>query len=99
MQDFNLREYARRGAVTRLVELNAELEAILGEFPELKEGAATHRRRGRPAKTTRALNQFEMVATASKSSRKRRVMSAAQRKAVSEWMRKYWAGRRKAAVG
>jgi hypothetical protein len=29
--------------------------------------------------------------------RKRRAMSAAQRKAVSERMRKYWAGRRKTA--
>ena len=97
MPAFNLREYARRGAVTRIAEVNAELDAIYGEFPELREGRATRgRKRGRPAKAALAPQAAEPDTTGRKGARKRRGMSAAQRKAVSERMRKYWAGRRAA---
>jgi hypothetical protein len=77
-----LRRLARLGAVTRLEQLREEEADIRAEFPELFGG---RRESGRaPAKD------------AAHSSRRRRAMSAAQRKAVSERMRKYWAARRKA---
>jgi len=87
MQGLDLKDLARRGAIARLAELQAEATAILKAFPELKRGAAivantddgttilpgrnSRRRRGRPP------------------------MSAAQRKAVSVRMKRYWAARRK----
>src|SRR5262245_35420954 len=80
---FDLKEYARRGAQARLVELNQEIEAIYGAFPDLRD-----RRRGpRAALQTNASSPREGV-------RKRRTLTAAQRKAVGERMRKYWAARR-----
>ena len=76
-----LRRLARLGAVARLEQLREEESAIRAEFPELFGG-----RRGNGK-----------VRPARKGTRKRRrPMNAAQRKAVSERMRKYWAERRKA---
>ncbi|HVG73595.1 MAG TPA: hypothetical protein VM819_21965 [Vicinamibacterales bacterium] len=77
-----LRRLARLGAVARLEQLREEEAAIRAEFPELFGG-----RRG----TGRAKE-----ATSRK--RRRAAMSAAQRKEVSERMRKYWAERRKASA-
>lgn len=82
MAKFDLKEYARLGAEARVAELNAELAEIYRAFPNL-------RTRGRqsaaaPGGVVRA------------SSRRRKPMTAAQRKAVSARMKKYWAGRRKA---
>jgi hypothetical protein len=74
----NLREYARIGAQQRLVALRAEQEDILRIFPELG--------RGRQPKTGKA--------DGAASARNRRSMSAAQRKAVGERMKAYWAARR-----
>lgn len=75
-----LRELARTGAETMLKQLRAEIIAIERTFPEL---ALTQKRRA--------------VRQAFNAARKRvRTMNAAQRKAVSDRMRKYWAERRKA---
>lgn len=74
-----LRRLARLGAIARLEQLKQEEAAIRGEFPELFG-------RGRRAAATG-------VAEAGR--RRRRRMSPAQRKAVSERMRRYWAERRK----
>lgn len=73
------------GAQSRLDALNAEIASIIRAFPELS--------RGRAAAAT-------AVGTATpkkgKGSRKRNWnMSDAQKRAVSERMKKYWAGRRK----
>ena len=75
-----LRELARSGAETILKQLRAEIIAIERTFPEL---ALAGKRRA--------------VGRAFQKARKRvRAMSEAERKAVSERMKKYWAERRKA---
>lgn len=77
-----LRRLARLGAVARLEQLREEEAAIRAEFPELFGG-----RRGNGK-----------VRAASPKRRRRPAMTAAQRKEVSERMRKYWAERRKAST-
>ena len=75
-----LRDLARSGAETVLKNLRAEIIAIELTFPEL---AIPQKRRA--------------VREAFQSARKRvRTMTAAERKVVSERMKKYWAERRKA---
>jgi hypothetical protein len=74
-----LRRLARLGAIARLEQLRQEEAAIRSEFPELFG-------RGRRGET----GNGEAAAP-----RRRRAMSAAARKVVSERMRKYWAERRK----
>ena len=75
-----LRDLARSGAETVLKNLRAEIIAIERTFPEL---AIPQKRRA--------------VREAFQAARKRvRTMTAAERKAVSERMKKYWAERRKA---
>ena len=86
-----LRRLARLGAMARLEELRREEEAIRAEFPDLFRGG---RGRGRGR---RAGAQAEAPARAGR--RRKRSMSAAERKAVSDRMRKYWAERRKAKGG
>ena len=81
-----LRRLARLGAVARLEQLKQEETAIRGEFPELFG-------RGR-----RAANG-KVKASTPAGGRRRKAMSAANRKAVSERMRKYWAEQRKAKAG
>jgi adenine-specific DNA methylase len=82
----DIRRYALAGAQARLAEISLELEAIRRAFPELRQngsGGARPRQSavtGGDAPTTR--------------SRRRSTMSAAQRKAVGERMKKYWAARR-----
>ena len=75
---------ARLGAGARLEQLKAEEAAIRAEFPEL-----FGRGRGRRAESQAA------AAPAVRRRRKRKPMTAAQKKAVSERMRRYWAERRK----
>ncbi len=81
-------ELTRLGAQIRLAQLVAEMDAILGAFPDLGKLPA------RPA----AQGEREEAAPAKRTvrRRKRSRMSAAQRKAVSERMKKYWAGKRAA---
>jgi hypothetical protein len=76
-----LRRLARLGAIARLEQLRQEETAIRSEFPELFG-------RGRREQVTNG------HATTPRR-RRRRAMSPAARKAVSERMRKYWAERRK----
>jgi hypothetical protein len=84
----DLHRLARLGAAARLAELEREVAAIRGAFPGLKAAsadAATPLAPAFPAKST---------AKAQKRGRKK-PMSAAERKAVSERMKRYWADRRK----
>ena len=75
-----LRELARSGAETVLKQLRAEIIAIERTFPEL---ALASKRRA--------------VGRAFQKARRRvRAMSEAERKAVSDRMKRYWAERRKA---
>lgn len=90
----DMRRFARLGAMRRLEDIRQEEAAIRAAFPELfrasaPEPAAT-RSRGRGKATAKA---------APKARRRRSTMSAEARKAVSERMKKYWAGRRKAKNG
>jgi hypothetical protein len=80
-----LREFALIGARARLQELQREMAGLRDVFPELFRG----RRPG--ARSTKA------DAGAAGPRRGRRHMSAAERKAVSERMRRYWAERRRKA--
>jgi hypothetical protein len=82
MDRSELLRLARAGALARLAEIDQELNALLNQFPDLRgtRGAAGAKSAQSPA---------------AKGRRGRRgAMSAAQRKAVSERMRKYWAERR-----
>ena len=92
----DLRRLARLGAVARLEQIRGEEEMIRNEFPELFGGTARGRGRGRKGAASSA-------AAASGDGRSRRrnrkPMSPAQRKAVSERMRKYWAERRRSKAG
>jgi hypothetical protein len=65
------REWARRGAQARLVEIEKERAEILKAFPEIRRGGG-----------------------AAPSSRPKRIMSPAARKAMSAGMRKFWAKRK-----
>jgi hypothetical protein len=76
---FDLRMYARQGAQVRASELESELAAIYRAFPDL--GAS---REGRGQTRTVGARR-----------RRQTAMSAAQRKAVSARMKKYWAERRR----
>jgi hypothetical protein len=76
---------ARTGAETRIKELLAEVDQIRRAFPGI--GAA---RRGRPRTVV-----LEAAAPKAKRGGRRKPMTAAERKAVSARMRKYWAARRK----
>ena len=85
----DLRRFARLGAMRRLEDIRREEAAIRSAFPELFDGSAP-RRAAAPAAP---------AATRAKKAAKRgrrSNMSPAMRKAVSERMKKYWAGRRKA---
>jgi hypothetical protein len=79
----DLRRLARLGALSRLAELRKEEAAIRAAFPDLFRGGG----RGKAAGT---------AAQPARRARKRRKMSSAEKKAVSERMKKYWAERRKA---
>jgi len=80
--DSELRSFALVGARARLGALQAEVASLLATFPELR-GA----RDAKAAATDGSL-------LARKKSGRKRPMSAAEKKAVSERMRKYWAERR-----
>jgi hypothetical protein len=75
-----LRRFARLGAMARLAQIREEEAAIREAFPELF-GRGRRTDDGRPEEGGR---------------RRGSRMSAAQRKAVSQRMRRYWAERRKA---
>jgi hypothetical protein len=99
LANFDLRSYARRGAELRVEELNSELEAIYDAFPDLRQGPS-------PAVPRRADHEEELAFPVAKEPpvaitprRGRRwKMTDAQRKAVGERMKKYWAEKKAAAA-
>ena len=84
-----LRRLARLGATARLEQLRQEEAAIRAEFPDLLGRGQKDAAKRVPAGNGQA----------GRAGRRRKAMSAAGRKAVSERMRKYWAERRKAKAG
>ena len=77
--DSELRAFALVGARARLSALQAEVASLLGTFPELRGGKAA---------------SGETPPRRGKKPGRKHPMSAAEKKAVSERMRKYWAERR-----
>jgi len=77
---FDVNKYARLGAEARAAELSAELAEIYRAFPAL-------RRSGRGAAPAAEAEGGAV--------RRRKPMTAAQKRAVSVRMKKYWASRRK----
>ena len=79
-----VRAFALIGARARLESLQAEIDALRASFPELVSRAggtaACRAKSGRRPRRKR---------------RRRRKMTAEQKQAVSDRMRKYWASRRK----
>ena len=87
VEEAMLRIYAQAGAKVRLDEIRREMDAIYRTFPYLRDGAAPHRR------TRSALPAGDGQV---RQRRKRRKLTAAERKAIGIRMKKYWAERRKA---
>ena len=87
MDRAELLRFARAGAAARLAELDQERQTLLRQFPGLKST--------RPAQN----GHSSPPADDAPGRRQRRRMSAADRKAVGERMRKYWAERRGNADG
>jgi hypothetical protein len=85
----DMKGFARAGAQVRLAELMAEIKVIHRAFPGLDGGKPGGRRSNI---TTDGDGPKDAPV------RRRRRMSAAERKAVGERMKKYWAARRKAGV-
>jgi hypothetical protein len=83
-----LRKWAVSGAEQRLLEIATEAAAIYKAFPELRE-----RGREGPAAEDRGSG------AAGRARRTSRKMSTANRKAVSDRMKKYWAARRGGSAG
>ena len=99
LNDEQLRRLTRLGAVARLEQIKEEEAAIRAEFPELFGGRAagsSGRGRGRRGRRGRPPASESAGATKARKRAGRPAMSAAQRRAVSERMKRYWAERRKA---
>ncbi len=89
-----MKDLARIGAESRAAQLNQELEEIYRAFPGLRTG----RKPGRPARNAGvpAVTSSESnEEPAAKRAPNRKPMTAAQKKAVGDRMRKYWAARRR----
>jgi hypothetical protein len=104
----NILEWARRGAEARWQQLQAEMASLIETFPHLGSGTKTGRGRrpenislrepGDDVVVAKARGRRGRPATAETPARKRSKMTAAQKRAVSLRMKKYWADRRKAAA-
>ena len=82
LSENEFRRYALLGAEARLLQIGKEADSIYEAFPELRDQTGS-RRGSDPAATRRA---------------PRRGMSAEQREAVRERMKRYWAQRRNASA-
>jgi hypothetical protein len=76
--DSTLREFALVGARAKFAALQAELASLVATFPELAKAAGTK----------------VAAAVPGRKRGRKKPMTAAEKKAVSERMRKYWAERR-----
>jgi hypothetical protein len=77
------RELEALGAQVKIAELQKQIDDLRRRFPSVRATNGTGRRTGSSASATVTV-------------RKRRKMSAAERKAVSARMKRFWAERRKA---
>jgi hypothetical protein len=86
-----LHEYARKGAAVRIVELRAEIVEIQQMFPDVGGTAGTRKRPGRRAGMPPARSALAALVEPAAPKRKRRRLSAAARKAISDAQKKRWA--------
>jgi hypothetical protein len=86
MMTADLRALARLGATSRLSEIEAERQSLYRAFPDL----APVKRRVRVSAPVVA----KMEARPPRQQKRRRRITAAQRRAVSQRMKRYWAARR-----
>jgi hypothetical protein len=84
----DMKEYARLGAEARVAQLHAELNEIYRAFPGLRARRSGTGTAKAPAQSPKGARR-----------RGRRTMTAAQRREVSQRMKRYWAGRRRAQDG
>jgi hypothetical protein len=98
----DMKALAQLGARARLSQLQEEMNELKQAFPDLgsREPATPIRRRGRRPKVATE-SPVEQSAEAPQEAapavvRKRKPMTAAQKRSVGERMKKYWAARRKA---
>lgn len=89
-RDTHLFELAKRGAETRVRELIRELKLLTSTFPHLRDSF------DRDELPVNFILRQGREAGAKRANRRRAAWTAAQRKAVSARMRKYWAKRRRA---
>jgi hypothetical protein len=92
----HLYELAKRGAEVQLRELVQETKYLIDLFPHLRDAFDKDEL---PLSFILAKGADRLTKTSAGRVRRRRRMSAAARKAVSQRMKKYWAGRRSKAVG
>jgi hypothetical protein len=87
--ELDLRTYAVLGAESRLLQIANEAAAIYRQFPELRQ-------RGKGDLTSPGTDADEASGRAGATQRRggRPPLSAAERQAASERMKKYWAARR-----
>ena len=90
-----LREYAVIGAEARLLKIAEEAAGIYRAFPELRGRQGSIRGAGGSAPATGG----EARTGRRRGKPRRTAMTAAERKAVSDRMKKYWAQRRAGAEG
>ena len=94
-RDAHLYELAKRGAEVRLRELVQEAKNVIDLFPHLRD---SYDRDELPLSFIIRRDAGRVTrASAAKRPRRRRLMSAAARRAVSLRMKRYWAARRKTA--
>jgi hypothetical protein len=89
-----LHEYARIGAIARIAELRSEIAEIQRIFPDLDSLARARKRPGpAPLKLTEQAPASPALAKLMEPApmRKRRKLSAAARKAISDAQKKRWA--------
>jgi hypothetical protein len=93
-----LHEYARIGAAARIRELQEEIARIRRDLPGLAAPVPERRRPGRPkaAPAAEEAPSAEVPEQPVSVKRKRRKMSAAARKAISDAQKKRWAAQKKA---
>ena len=89
MTTIQIQELARVGAEARLRAIGDERQALLQAFPDLGNGTSPSSRTSATARS----------ASPTPAGRKRSGMSPAQRKAVGERMKAYWAKRRGEKAG
>ena len=82
-------EMARKGAEHRYAELQAEIAALVKNFPHVAK------KTGKQISKAVSQGAAAVEAEVPKIRRRAKKMSAAARKAVSTRMKKYWAKRRK----